>query len=163
MTEIVTTGRITWLGQVIACRECGARDRWAFSTERTAGASGEIAWAQCANTHRGEHPLVYPELVHRVAGWARDVEQYGKSYQQNLRDWAPCWLSWDGPEPEYHSWTEPGPVDWEAQWPDLVEAGKVPERIAEWSSSTSNTDMSVVWMGYWGTTDPDKRYIELAP
>jgi hypothetical protein len=56
VTESVATGRDTWLGHVIACPECGAQNRWTLTTEQPTDATGETAWAQCANgqAYRGE-------------------------------------------------------------------------------------------------------------
>jgi hypothetical protein len=164
VTESVTTGKIVWLGHVIACWECGVQAPWTLTTVRLAGVDGELAWAQCANGHRGQHPLVYPEFVHLVAGWARDVERYGKAYQQDHRGWEPHWLSWsEQGSPRYCHWTTPGPVEWNSAWPELVKASTLPARIAEWSRTTAGTGFPHVWINAWGTIEPDRRHVELVP
>lgn len=159
--ESVTTGQIRWFGYLLDCRECGATDRWTLSIEQATEHDGEVSWLACQNGHRVRHPLIYPEIVHRVIGWATspNPDQYGGPASQKLRGWLPHWTTPDATV--YREWTEPGPIEWAREWPELVEAYKILDKIKEWSASTPHTDISFIWMSAWGTTDPDVRHIEI--
>lgn len=161
-TVVVETGPITWMGHVIACRECGGQDRWMLRTEQIDGLDGELASLECGSGHREEHPLIYPRIMARVAEWSQHPDAHRMQWQQ-LRDWEPHWPHREGGELVYRPWTVPGPIDWSAQWPELVEAARWPEKIAEWQAHASDTDMSFQWLNRWGTTEPDRTHIELEP
>lgn len=157
----MTTGTIRWYGYLLDCRECGAKDRSTLSNEQAGDA--ELSWLACQNGHHVRHPLIYPEIVHRVISWATspDPDQYGSPVKQQLHDWLPHWISPDTGAPVYREWTEPGPVDWERDWPELIEAHKILDKVREWSESHPYPDLDSSWVNAWGTADPDIRHIEI--
>jgi hypothetical protein len=159
----VATGQIRWYGYLLGCRECDSTDQWTLSVEHSAGNDGEVSWLGCGNGHRVRHPLIYPEVVHRVIGWATspDPDQHGSPSNQKLCDWLPHWTTPEPAAPAYRDWTEPGPVKWDQEWPELIEAYKIIDKINDWQQNMPYADELWAWQDRWGTTEPDVRHVEI--
>ncbi|QWF85611.1 hypothetical protein HUW46_09066 [Amycolatopsis sp. CA-230715] len=146
----VITGRLTWYGTTIACRECGSDKRWTLTVEQPADAAGELSWLDCEAGHRAQHPLIYPEIVHRVLRWTAAPADHTEHHLRPLADWAPRWTTVtsapdQGPTRVYRDWTEPGPVDWERDWPELVQAQRRFDYIQDETMRLERAGVDTSW------------------
>jgi hypothetical protein len=116
---------------------------------------GEVAWLDCEHGHRARHPLIYPDIVHRVVRSTADP----KIPVRELYEWTPQWISLRSvpgqqPVPVYHDWTESSPVQWSREWPALVAAQRRWDEIHDEMNRLGrrgvDTSMSGIAEGLWG-------------
>lgn len=94
---------------------------------------------------------------HRIVGFTRSPGEHWGAIDQKLAHWNPHWV--DGRV--YRDWKHPGPIDWAEAWPELVEREKQLEKIFEWAENSRYSDEAGIWVLTWGTTDPDRKHVEL--
>lgn len=138
--EIHFSGPVEWHGYQMECPECGSAGPWLLRTGLyDSGDRGETSQAECPEGHvLWNHPLIYPELVHRLDEAAGGSGQADRVHLQVIEGWEPHLKvdrEFDGTDYEggifgivkYYSWhrTRGLPDDWwQNQWPDLVRAAR---------------------------------------
>lgn len=72
--RVVRTEKIEWNGILMSCPHCGAVASWELRVQWQTDIHKETAWALCPSGHRVPHPLVYPQMVHRLSDHAEHAE-----------------------------------------------------------------------------------------
>ncbi|WP_370944034.1 hypothetical protein AB5J62_33675 [Amycolatopsis sp. cg5] len=141
-----------------------------MTLDQPADIDGELSWLDCEAGHRVRHPLIYPAIVRRVIGWTSSPGEHDKPYLRPLHDWKPQWIAYTSapgqrPALVYREWTEPGPVNWERDWPQLIEGQRRIDRARAEALHLErlgvDTSWSVVSEGIYGNGGYTEHDIEL--
>lgn len=138
LIDTVQTDDIRWGSYRVSCPRCGASHGWTLHIERASEwALGEYAWGICAEGHRVDHPLIYPEMVQTLIDWSIASTEPLDEVLRRIQ-WQPhqahCSSSDWSDEPSiviYRPWTlsRTAIEYWTTAWPDLLASAGVSDDL----------------------------------